>query len=94
VADAILDSNNQFLRFSSKLFQPIECEQTEDRFLFSLSKFVQKIQKGFSGIFSDRFRLFVNYLVRVNLIVSGMEISVKNLGKMLKNIFCKMSIFY
>jgi hypothetical protein len=33
-ADAILDSNNQFLRFSSKLFQPIGSELTDDRFLF------------------------------------------------------------
>jgi hypothetical protein len=55
LADAILDSKNQCQRFSGKLFQPIESERTEDRFQFSLSRFVQKIQKGFSGIFSVRF---------------------------------------
>jgi hypothetical protein len=42
LADAIFDANNQFHRFSSKLFKPIISEQTEDRFQFSVSKFSQK----------------------------------------------------
>jgi hypothetical protein len=50
LADAILDSYNDSLHSLQKYNQPIGSELTDDRFLFSVSNFYRKIQKGFSGL--------------------------------------------
>jgi hypothetical protein len=49
VADAILDSNNDSVDSLQNYFQPIGSELTDDRFLFSVSNFYWKIQKGYLG---------------------------------------------
>jgi hypothetical protein len=39
VADAILDSNNDYWDYLQNYYQPIGSELTDDRFLFSVSNF-------------------------------------------------------
>jgi hypothetical protein len=93
VADAILDTNNQFLRFSSKSFQPIGSELTDDRFLFSLSNFYRKIQKDFLGYFVGRDCVFENSFGKGKFNVRGKENVFKNLDKILIKIYsvkCKL----